>query len=113
MATDREVEEMIARCVGIMVFYRNCGKSTQSKTRMAAEIRAVASCVKEWHPAHGVVVHILDSVKAEMIARYGHELGVRLDGEFYRAFDGEATPMAIRSPSETRGDVFMAHSHSK
>ena len=99
MATDREVEEMIARCVGIMVFYRNSGKTTQSKGQMAAEIRAVAGCIKEWHSADGVVGCILDSVKAEMIARYGHELGTRLDGEFYKAFEGEAMPMPIHSPS--------------
>jgi hypothetical protein len=113
MATDREVEEMIARCVSIMVFYRNCGRSTQSKAGMAAEIRAVAGCVKEWHPAGGVIMHILDSVKAELIARYGHELGVRLDDEFYRAFEGETKPKAIRSTSETRGGVPIAHALSK
>ncbi len=102
MATDREVEEMIARCVGIMVFYRNSGKTTQSNRRMVAEVRAVAGCVKEWHPADGVVRRILDSVKAEMIVRYGHELGVRLDGEFYTAFEGETMPLPIPSPSMTR-----------
>jgi hypothetical protein len=46
MATNREVEEMIARCVSILVLYRNSGKTTQSRGQMAAEIRAVAGCVK-------------------------------------------------------------------
>ncbi|MDR3632870.1 MAG: hypothetical protein P4L84_03485 [Isosphaeraceae bacterium] len=99
MATDREVEETIARCVGIMVFYRNSGRTTQSKSRMAAEIREVGGCVREWHSTNGVVGRIVDSVKAELIARYGHELGVRLDGEFYMAFEGEAVPIPIRTPS--------------
>jgi hypothetical protein len=102
MAPDCEIEQVIARCVGIMVFYRNRGKTTESKAQMAAEIRAVARSVKRWHFDDDVIERILDSVKTEMIARFGHELGVRLDDEFYVAFTGEATPVPMRLPSMAR-----------
>ena len=39
------------------------------------------------------------SVNAEMIVRYGSELGVRLDGEFYKAFEDADVPLPIHSPA--------------
>jgi hypothetical protein len=38
-------------------------------------------------------------VNVELIARYGPELGVRLDGEFYRAFEAAMVRMPIGSTS--------------
>lgn len=75
MATEREIQEMIARCVSIMVFYYNSGRSAHTKDQMAAEVGAVAHFVKKWRLVDDLRVRILDSVTAEMIARYGSELG--------------------------------------
>ncbi|AGA26836.1 hypothetical protein [Singulisphaera acidiphila] len=100
MATEREIQEMIARCVSIMVFYYNSGRSAHTKDQMAAEVGAVAHFVKKWRLVDDLRVRILDSVTAEMIARYGSELGVRLDGEFYKAFMDADVPTQNHFPSE-------------
>jgi hypothetical protein len=99
MATEREIQEMIARCVSIMVFYHNSGKTAHSEDQMAAEIGAVAHSVKQWPSGNDPCGRILDSVNAEMIVRYGSELGVRLDGEFYKAFEDADVPIPIHLPS--------------
>ncbi|WP_406695856.1 hypothetical protein V5E97_33150 [Singulisphaera sp. Ch08] len=99
MATEREIQETIARCVSIMVYYHNCGKTAHTKEQMTAEIGTVAQTVKGWASGNDPWGRILDSVNAELIARYGFELGVRLDGEFYKAFEDADLPMPIRLPS--------------
>lgn len=100
MATERDILEMIARCVSIMVFYHNSGKTAHTKDQMAAEIGAVAQSVNQWRMADSLRIRILGAVNAEMVARYGSELGVRLDGEFYKAFVEADDPMPTPLPSE-------------
>ena len=54
---------------------------------MAAEIGAVAGIVKRWPPVNDPWGRILAAVNSELIARYGQELGARLDVEFYNVFE--------------------------
>jgi len=97
MATNREIQETIARCVSIMVFYHNMGKTTHTKALMAAEIGVVAQSVKESMSQDDTWRRVLESVNVELIARYGPELGVRLDGEFYKAFEAAMGRMPVGS----------------
>ena len=57
--------------------------------------RAVADLFRKGCPGDDMGGRILDTVKGELIVRYGHELGVRLDGEFYEAFEGAAKPRPV------------------
>ena len=110
MPTDREIQETIARCVSIMGFYRIMGKSAQSKALMAAEIGAVAHSVKQWSSVNDPCGRILDSVNAEMIVRYGSELGDRLDREFYKAFEDADVPLPIHLPAASLNPFNISNS---
>jgi hypothetical protein len=92
MATEREVQEAIARCVSSMVLYHNGKRSRETTTAMVAEVQAAAG----WVSAQGWEIgetdeRILRPVEGELLARYGHELGVRLTTEFLKAFEGFGT----------------------
>jgi hypothetical protein len=48
MATARQIQETVARCVSSMVFYVNSGKTRQAKGAIVAEIRAAVDIVSQW-----------------------------------------------------------------
>jgi hypothetical protein len=87
MPTDRQIQEMVARCESCMVFYLNSGKAQRHKNVIASEVQAVAHLVAEWGlGGQAVEVAILHPVKAGMVARYGAVEGGKLFGEFATAF---------------------------
>ena len=89
MATERQVQEMIARCVGIAVFYRNGELTTKTKALMAAEFRTAAGRIDELGMGRKAVEeNVLRPMEAELIARYGPEEGRRSSAEFLKAFEG-------------------------
>lgn len=94
MATDREVQETIARVVAGLVYYVNCGKTPETKAAMATEARAVAALVAGWGLPDDRVVR---PVRAELVARYGPEAGAGLHTEFVKAFEGKAGPGLLPS----------------
>ena len=102
MATERQVEEAVARCVATMVLYHNEGRTRSSTLAMKAEVRATAAHVS----GLGVTgaqsgERVFLPVEAELIARYGPEAGRRLHREFVRAYDGRTTgPDPILSPAK-------------
>src|SRR6476660_9669452 len=96
MATERQVQELVARCVSIAVFYHNGEKAAKAKEMMAAEIRAVARQVGEM----GLGPERLDEqflrpVEAELSARYGPQAGARLYAAIARAFAGPASCLNV------------------
>ena len=99
MTTERQVQEAIARCVSLMVFYHNGEKTTKTRGLLTAEIRAVGESVRgldfgDETSGQG----ILRLVESELRDRYGTEGGGRINAEFARAFDG----FAALAPAETR-----------
>jgi len=87
MATEREVQETIARCVSTIVFYQNCEPAASARERMVAEFQIIARSVERWGP-EGMdrEERFCRTLENEMVARYGPELGARLAGEFHEAF---------------------------
>ncbi len=46
MTTQRQIQEAIARCVSLLVFYHNGEKMTEIRGLITAEIRAVGELVR-------------------------------------------------------------------
>ncbi len=89
MATEREIQETVARCVSIMVFYKNGEKTTQATEMMVAEVHAVAGWVRELGLGVGETdARILRAAERELLARYGHEVTPRLYAALLDAFEG-------------------------
>ena len=88
--TERQLQETVARCVSIMVYFHNDPERTpKTKERMVAEVQVVAGWVAEMGLKPGQTDElILRPVEAELFARYGHELGLRLNRMFLEAIDG-------------------------
>ncbi len=94
MATERQTQETIARCVSIVVFFHNSQKTPKMKSMMVAEVRTIADWAEELGMC-GMAAdeQILLPVEAELIARYGPVVGRRLNAEFAKAFKGLAAPV--------------------
>ncbi len=94
MATERQVQETIARCVSIVVFFHNSQKTPKMRAMMVAEVRTVAGWVEELGMC-GMAAgeQILSPVELELIARYGPVVGRKLNSEFAKAFKGLAAPV--------------------
>ena len=100
MATEREIQETIAKCVGIMVFYVNSRETRQAKTLMMAEVQAVAGLVKKWGlGGQATADSVFRPVEAELLARYGREEAGRLNAEFVGAFGKTTEPAPTLIPS--------------
>ena len=98
MATERQIQEMIARCVSIVVFFHNSQKTPKMRAMMASEVQAVARSVEE-AGLGGMAAdeRILLPVESELLARYGQEVGRRLNAEFARAYKGSAMPVLLHA----------------
>ncbi|SIN69184.1 hypothetical protein SAMN05444166_0155 [Singulisphaera sp. GP187] len=89
MATHGQVLATIDRSVTAIRRYHDAPRTQQSILLMVAEVQMVAGWVHELMLAANEVDElIVHPVRGYLIERYGHELGVRLAGEFLRAFDG-------------------------
>ena len=98
LPTDRQIQETIARCVSTMVYFHNAERTPRSEDLMAAEVQVVAGWVEEMAlgPREADEL-LLRPVEAELVQRYGPELGPRLGRIFREAFDrrdAEAPPPA-------------------
>src|SRR4051812_42543057 len=96
MSIERQVQETIAQCVGIGVFYHNLGGlTTKTRAMMLAEFRTVAAKVKELGLGPKATgERLLGPVEAELIARYGIEVGRKINAEFLRAFEEVIVPVS-------------------
>jgi hypothetical protein len=93
MDITRAVQELVARCVSIMVSDYNSGPSERANQEMVADVRAVAASVDQLSLGVQETAHnILRPVESELLARYGHELGGRIYVRFLAAVEGLAPP---------------------
>jgi len=99
MATEREVQETIARCVSIAVYYHGGDQTGQTSDRMTSEVRATALALGEMGiSATQARGRIVEPVRLELLARFGPEEGPRIARDFADAFAGE-DPAAAPSPN--------------
>ena len=93
MSIEREARELVARCVSIMVCHLYSERTPEADDGMRADVRAVAACAAGLGDGpFDVEGLILRPVEDELLARFGHEAGVRLNGVFRDAFEGRAAP---------------------
>ena len=87
MSRQRQVEEVVTRCVSCMVFYRYSLENAHARAAMNAELQSLADQVGELRlGAGGTTNQVTKAVKAELNQRCGPEAGERLAAEFVRAF---------------------------
>lgn len=99
MTTQRQIQEAIARCVSLLVFYYNGEKTTKTRGQITAEIRAVGESVRGLDFGDETSgAGILRLVESELRDRYGTEGCGRINAEFSRAFDW----FAVLAPATTR-----------
>ena len=99
--TDRQFQEIVARCVSTMVYYHNCERSRRNDAQLIAEVQDIAGTVKELVAnAAEVSARIVRPVDAELTTRYGPEAGTRLFQRFVEAFD---VPRAAGAPRRQAG----------
>jgi hypothetical protein len=104
MDNERPIQETIARCVSIMVAYHNSGPTEGAAREMRAEIRAVAEAARTFSLGiQETVEKILRPVESELFARYGHELGSRMNAQFQMAFEARRAPG--QHPHESQSGV--------
>jgi len=83
---------MIAKCVAILVFYHNGERTRAARTGMVADVQVVADEVASLDLKMSETdERILRPVETELFARYGHEVGSRMNTEFLMAFEGFGT----------------------
>jgi hypothetical protein len=93
VSEERPILETIAGCVAIMVNYHNSGPREQATKEMLAEIQAVAKEAEKLSlEIHELAERLFRPVEAELLVRYGHELGVRMNAHFLMAFEGHGMP---------------------
>ena len=96
MSTGNQLREAAARCFSILRRYHNAEKSAGSRALMEAEVATLVGWLIELDLAEGLAeARVLDPVEEFLVARYGHEAGRRLNGEFIEAF--ESTGMGLIS----------------
>ena len=101
--TDRQFQEIVARCVSTMVYHHNCERSHRNDAQLIAEVQDIAGSVKEEvTDATEVTARIVRPVDAELTARYGPEAGTRLFQRFIEAFDGLRASHAPRRQAGQR-----------
>lgn len=85
MPTNREIEDLITRCVAAMVYLDGRGIA---KAVAVTEIHDAAASVGTWGmTGPRIRERLLRPVEAELIARYGLAEGGRLNQEFLLAFE--------------------------
>ena len=101
MLTERQLQEMVARCVATMVYFHDAPKTQQTKILMNAEVQAHAAWVSGLNLGErGTDESILRPVESELIARYGHAAGHKCFNEFAKAFAGLPEPIPVHHPVE-------------
>jgi hypothetical protein len=93
MTTEVQVQETIARCVSIMVFYHNDHEASDATERMIAEVQLVAGWITEMELSPGGTDWLIfGPLENELYARFGHEVAPRLYAEFIEAIESLNIP---------------------
>lgn len=95
MLTERQIQETVATCVALGVYYHSGRRTAKAKALMVTEMRAVARRVRESGlGGKDTDERILRPVEAGLIVRYGPEAGRRLYVEVAEAFEGQPPPIS-------------------
>ena len=86
MMTSREYQELVARCVSIVVFYRTSDQTSTTSARLSSEIHGVASAIDRMSPPGEDPLRIERPVEGELLARYGLKSGKKAFADFQKAF---------------------------
>jgi len=98
MATDRQIAETVARCVGIIVHYHNTGRAAKDRKLMGAEVQVVAAWVKELDLDDAATNRdIFNPVRQELLARYESKVASDLFVRFLREFEALAIERLARA----------------
>ena len=112
MATERQIQETIARCVSIVVFFHNSQKSPKMRSMMVAEVQAIAGWVEELGLC-GMATdeQILVPVEWELVARYGPVAGRRAQRRVRQGVQGlgRARPVACHGMKRHGGRERLVH----
>jgi hypothetical protein len=93
MATQRQLQETVARCVSAMVSYHNCERSEKVHDRMVGEVQMIAGFLEELGLGRGEIDHrVILPVEAELIARFGQVTGSRLAIQFVEGLESLDIP---------------------
>ena len=93
MATEREVEEILARCVSIMVYFCSCRRSSRAEATMVFEIQAVVARMTELDLSPDrMAEEMLGAIRGELTQRYGSLVGGRLTATFGGVFRAACQP---------------------
>ncbi len=87
MANEREIQELVARCVSCMVFYHNTKADPQARATMMSDVRLIRTQVGPLGlDGEDIEQWIVRPVEYELVVRYGNEAGWSLFREFTEAF---------------------------
>ncbi len=100
MTTDREIQETVARCVSVVVYYHNCGRTTRAQEVFEADV----AVIRDWLRVAGATGQVIGSqIRAELLERYEPQLASLLFNEFVAALTPqEAWPTASGEHLATR-----------
>jgi hypothetical protein len=88
VAIEDPLREAAARCLSVLLRYRNGDRTAATQGMMIAEIETIVGWLKELDLPPGVTeTGVLQPVEEYLLARYGHEAGLRLNAEFVEAFE--------------------------
>jgi hypothetical protein len=99
MPTERHIQDTVARCVATMARYHRADRSSEAQEQMIAEIEMLAGWALEMSLVPDDIETMLwQPVREELTARFGHEVGPRLNVAFLQAFE---SPHYIPGPGDT------------
>jgi hypothetical protein len=95
MTQARVLDQIVAGCVAVLVFYHYREKTRATEDVMSQEIQALGELVSGMGlPEVAIEYRVIRPVERELISRYGHELGPRITSQFIDAFHGGTVHLA-------------------
>lgn len=89
-----------ARCLAILLRYRNGERTRAARALMTAEIAPVAGWLMELDlPPGATEGGVLTPVESHLLAHFGHEAGRRLNVEFVEAFEAAGMSLLRHAPT--------------
>ena len=105
MRADDSLEEGAARCWSIMRRYHGSERKDEARALLIAEVDTLVGWLLELRPPPGAIERrILGPVEEYLLARYGHEVGMRLNAEFVRAFEAHGMSLIAAHTDPDRAD---------
>ena len=89
MTQARVLDEIVAGCVAVAVFYHYHEKTRATEDVMSREFQALGELVSGMGlPDDVIECRVIRPLERELVSRYGHEVGPRITSHFVDAFRG-------------------------